>query len=337
MSGVPWGCRASLAVQVAALLGATSVGCSDAQTQTPSEADAGARMATVLRVVEANVGNLDEATGGPCPAAPYHGTPCSMGAERALAAGLAQLNADVVVLLEVLDADLCPPSSWDGGPDLACSGAPFRSPYQQVERLVGPGYVATCDGLGHYDCVAVRADAVRINECDGGTCMGASFTPPQPDACQGVGSISSVSSVHAVVDGRELTVVVAHPLNATSLQTDPCRLAQLEQALEQLPGPGAALIAGDMNIDPYRLWEVFPSANRWHDFVGQGRRFTAHNLDADPPTPTWGTFATLDYVLTDEMQGSCVVLGNSPGTAPLEGMPTFTDHRALSCTLSWPR
>lgn len=284
-----------------------------------------------LVVFEANVGNPDEALGGPCPASPYHGATCSVAQEEAAAEAIAARNPDVVFLLEVLDPAYCGPETWDGDPDLACTGAPDRDPYAQATRYVGPDYTVVCDAIEHYDCVAVKADRIALEECPAGqTCIGAAESPPHPDACGAGAWITSVSRVHATVDDRPLTIVFAHPIAAGS--DDPCRVAQYEQAFAALP-EGDTLIAGDMNFDPYRVtnWDA---STAWRTYVGEGRPFTAHNVvEGELPLPTILGVATLDYVLSNAFEGGCEVLGESAGTERMDAPLNTMDHRAVVCSL----
>lgn len=251
-----------------------------------------------LRVLSANVGNLDGVNHGPCPDQPYEGALCSLTQERSIRARIDALAPDVAVLVEVFDAR-------------RCEGA-------------------------HHDCLAVRSSRVAVRECPpGGTCVPGLDTPAQPAECEGVGTISSVSRAHATIDGRAVTLVVMHPLNASSAQTDRCRAAQDRQGFEVL-ADGPTLLAGDFNFDPYRLADLWLTGPYWQTQVGEGRRFRAHSLGEEQlPTQTWLDLATLDYVLTDFAHGSCEVLGVTAGTRRLDEPERTMDHRALSCALEW--
>jgi hypothetical protein len=292
----------------------------------------------MIRVLQANVGNLDEFWHEGCPSVPYHGSQCELSVEAELRANIDVIDPDIALLMEVIDSDHCPPESWDGEEGLACTGAPEREPYQQVRRLVGEGYTIVCDGIAHYDCVAVRSERIELDQCPRGeVCMGAAVTPPHPPECEGGGGITSVSRVDARLGELRFGIVAAHPLNATSTSDDRCRLGQYRQAFEELPGAGPTLVAGDMNLDPYKTPEYYASGAYWHEQVGEGRRFVAHSVNSDPITPTWGGFFTLDYVLSDFLIGDdCVVLGETYGVAPLDGELDRMDHRAVLCDLELP-
>ncbi|MDP6932349.1 MAG: hypothetical protein QGG40_05505 [Myxococcota bacterium] len=291
-----------------------------------------------LSVLLANVGNLDEVSDGPCGVEPYRGALCLMSQEGALQENLTVIEPDVIAILEVLDADYCTEDTWDGDDDLACTDAPDRDPYQQVRRLLGRDYTVVCDGIAHYDCIGVRSERMTLDQCGAGElCMGDAETPDHPPACSEIGGKTSVSRVTGTLDDLEFTLVAAHPVNATDSEGDQCRQAQLQQAFEDLPS-GSTIVAGDMNMDPYRLYDSFDSALYWHTVVGtplesHEARFTAHSVTEDPPIPTWMDLATLDYVTSDFLTGTCQVLGEETGTTRLDGAVASMDHRAVLCQL----
>ena len=293
----------------------------------------------ILTVLSANVGTLDEVFDGPCPSAPYRGALCSMEVEAVIRERIDRVKPDVAVLMEVLDADYCDEGTWEGDPDLPCTGAPDREPYQQIRRLVGDDYTITCDGIAHYDCIAVRSARIAIEQCPGGElCMAMSTTPAHPEECVDSGGITSVSRVDATLaDGRGFRVIAAHPLNAITEDDDACRHAQYRLALDELPGDRDAIAAGDMNFDPYRFPDLFPSGEYWHTVVGEGNRFVAHSVFEDPPVPTWSGIVTLDYVLSDFLTGhDCEIWGETPGTDPIDGDLGRADHDAVYWELELP-
>jgi hypothetical protein len=295
-----------------------------------------------LHVLLANVGNLDEVSDGPCPTAPYYGSTCSVAQEEIMAQSLEDLQPDVVILLEALDADSCTSDTWTGEADLACTDATSREPYQQARRLLGPDYTISCDGRSHRSCIGVRTARITIEQCPAGSlCITGSTTASHPEVCGSHGGFTSVSKVDATWttdDGplpasSSFTIIATHAHNATDMAGDACRSAHYKQAFEDLPNDGHTLIAGDMNMDPYRFPELFPSAGYWHTQVGNDKRFTAHSVDADPPTATWLGAATLDYILSDFLSGDCTVLSED---MRIDGEASTMDHSAVSCTLSSP-
>lgn len=274
-------------------------------------ASGGPAPAPDLLVLVANVGNLDMLEGGPCADWPARGALCTKAHEDAVAEQVRAIRPDVAVLMEVLD-----PSRCEDGLEV-CGGE------ASVRRLVGDGYTILCDAIGGYDCLAVRDD-IPVDGCGRGErCV--AETPPQPDACVGIGDFSSVSRARLVVRGRDLDVVVMHPYQAVNDDEDRCRAAQVQQAFD-LAGEGAALLAGDVNYDPYRLGAWFGTGEVWARHVGRGRRFAHHGAGRPLPETTWLGALTMDHVVSDGLLGTCRVrdLG-------VEGL----DHRALVCPLRW--
>jgi hypothetical protein len=290
-----------------------------------------------LNVLSVNVGNLDEVVDKTCGVAPYQGGLCSFAQEEIIAANLARLRPDIAFLTELVDSGRCEPDSWEGDTDLICTGAPDRDPKEQVRRLVGDDYTISCAST-HATCVAVLSERVTLHGCAAGElCLDGNDTAPHPDACGTMGSRTSVSRIDTTVDDVSFALIPVHALNALNQDEDPCRLAQFNLALEDVSISADALIAGDWNMDPYRAPDAFPSGIYWHTQVGPEARFTAHNVpgDGSTPTPTWATAATLDFVLSDFLQGECDVLGETEGTTRIDGEDLATmDHRAVWCALS---
>ena len=292
---------------------------------------------STLRVLSANVGNLGSLSGADCPGEPYAGALCSVAQEQIIAQQIRLLDPDLIFLMEVLEAGHCDEQSWEGDADLPCSGAPERVPYQQARRLVGDSYTLSSDAIAHYTWVALKQERGSLAQCPSGEeCVGGNTTPEHPWPCRDIGTITNVSSVDATIDGQPITVVAVHPLNAIGFTEDSCRAAQYVQAFEQLAGDLPVVMAGDMNMDPYRISNVLKSGIYWRSQVGPGHRFRMHDpWQDDLPVTTWGDTVTLDYVLSDFLTGECVVLGTSEGTERLDGPDGQMDHRALFCELTW--
>lgn len=268
-----------------------------------------------LVVLVANVGNLDMLGDGPCAEWPARGALCTKAHEDAVAARVRAIDPDVAVLMEVLD-----PARCDGHDLEVCHGSEAS-----VRRIVGDGYTILCDGIGGYDCLAVRAD-IAVDGCaPGDRCV--AETPAQPAACDGVGDYSSVSRARLDVLGRRLDVVLLHPYQAMDDEEDRCRSAQVQQAFD-LVGDGPTLVAGDVNYDPHRLGAWFGTGEVWSRHVGRGRRFAHHGAGWPFPEVTWIGMLTFDHVVSDALLGTCRArdLG-------VDGL----DHRALVCPLRWRR
>ena len=291
----------------------------------------------VLRVLTANVGNLDEAEKTICPA--YHkGSQCELSTEKIIAANLASHDPDIVVLNEVWDTARCQ-GVIEKDARFVCHAPDKLSVAQQARRYLGAGYTIICDGIAHFDCIGVRTSRVTLDPalCAAGKlCPGKAKTPKHPAACAGMGSITSVSSAGVTIDGLGFTVINGHPLNATNNKGDPCRLAQYKQIFRELANGKRNLIMGDMNGDPIRFPTVFPSFVYWNTEVGPNRRF--HYLsgpaEASPPPPTWMNSVTLDYVLSDGFAtGTCQTLGKKADKDRLDHPSYRMDHLGIVCDL----
>ncbi len=294
----------------------------------------------VVRVLTANVGNLDEAEKTTCPA--YHkGSQCELSLEQIIAGNIAKHAPDIVVLNEVWDTDRCAGVS-EKTAGFVCHAPAKLSPAQQARRYLGAGYTIVCDGVAHFDCIGVKTKRVALDPrlCSaGGLCLGKAVTPAHPKACAGMGSITSVSSADVTVDGVTFTVVNGHPKNAYNNVQDPCRLAQYKQIFEELAVGKRNLIMGDMNGDAIRFPAVFPSFVYWNTRVGPGKRFRYHSgpAEATPPPPTWMNSVTLDYVLSDFAQGVCNTLGKKADRDRLDHPRYRMDHLGIVCDLILPK
>ena len=294
----------------------------------------------VVRVLTANVGNLDEAEKTTCPA--YHkGSQCELSLEKIIAGNIARHAPDIVVLNEVWDSNLCKGVS-EKNAGFVCHAPDKLSPAQQARRYLGPGYTIVCDGIAHFDCIGVKTKRVTLDPklCPaGGLCLGKAETPAHPAACKGMGSITSVSSAGVIVDGLTFTVVNGHPKNAYNNAQDPCRHAQYKQMFETLAAGKRNLLMGDMNGDAIRFPTGFPSFVYWNTQVGAGKRFRYHSgpAEATPPPPTWMNSVTLDYVLSDFAQGVCNTLGKKADKDRLDHPKYRMDHLGIVCNLILPK
>lgn len=290
-----------------------------------------------LRVLTANVGNLDEVWGTNCPK--YHkGAQCELATEQVIARAVSAYRPDIVVLNEVFDAAYCAGNN-ETNARYICHGYKARTPYQQVRRYLGPDYTIVCDGIAHYDCIGALTARFSMKECAAGKeCLGAAVTPAHGTECKGLGSITSVSSAHLTFNGKAITVVNGHPLNAVDHPGDACRHAQYQQIFETLADGQRNLIMGDMNGDPIRFPTIFKSFAYWNTKVGKGKRFRYHSgpAEATPPPPTWEQFFTLDHVVSDFLTGTCRTLGHQADKHRLDHPLMRMDHLAIVCDLVMP-
>lgn len=278
---------------------------------------------------------------------------CLVPLEERVAAGLAALDPDVVALIEVLPPGLCDgvtPRNPANSCTLEADGAP-----PQVQRLLAhDAYDVVCGDRNAWDCLAVRASLGSLAGCGGGYCGGIARSVPLPDGCDG----GFETFVHdAEVAGLRLTIGVGHPDSSDV----GCRTAAVEQLFGAFApaarGDRAGLVLGDLNLEPYR--ESDASVDAWDDATGTDGPLRPRSglAEADPPRFTLRPFEsaqldptgalpgnvelgdvgarTLDHVLTtDELDGTCLTLGEAPGTERLEGPAGGLDHRAIACELS---
>jgi hypothetical protein len=168
----------------------------------------------------------------------------------------------------------------------------------------------------------------------GKLCEGGAVTDvPRPGCDTGFTAFSAVVVTH----DQRVTVVNAH-LQNSSVE---CRERALRQVFEDIDGhpPLASgeriLLLGDFNLDPFGSDDA--STRLWHRYVdmpGKGKPFWYHSGPAErqPPHPTVSVFLlgskTVDFVVSNFAYGTCVTLGETPGTTRLDGGRGM-DHRAL--------
>ena len=281
-----------------------------------------------IRVLTANVGNLTLGCRR------YLNNLCYNDVEEQIALGIARLRPDVIALQELTD-----PAQCEGFVERnlvkVCYRFRERVPFYQVRRLVGPDYTIVCDSRNHYECVAVHVDVGTIEGCElGKLCIGgAAIDVPDPDCDAGF----TVSSVITVLHGQRVNIVNAH-LQSTSTK---CREWALQQVFEgttdhsPLASGERVLLLGDFNLDPFRQNDT--SVQLWRKYVGmfgENKQFWYHSGPAErqPPHLTVSVFLlrskTVDFVVSNFAYGTCVTLGETPGTTRLDGGRGM-DHRAL--------
>jgi hypothetical protein len=283
-------------------------------------AEAAPATAAELRVVQANVGNVNVPG---CQQQVYK--LCLRPVEVRAVKALRDLRPDLVGFEEILPPDLCrrAPST---NPDNLCSG-PLRPP-SQVERLLGSGYRHLCDARFGWDCLAVASRRLQL--------AGFRTRPIQP-TCEDSGFTLGVGTVR--LRGWPLTAVVAHPSSTDA----PCRARQLDDLFSSLPARAPAILIGDWNLDPFR--EDDPSVGEWRRWVpSRFRLLSGPELTSFPCTssqidPTGRTLdgpvslctgplasRTIDHVLARGLTGGCGVQRVDGGG----GM----DHRAQVCSVT---
>lgn len=277
-----------------------------------------------LTVMTVNVGNTSPLCW------PYFVKLCRRAVERRIARNLQALHPDLVAIQETLPPWMCKDRRFTP-PGSVCAGSPDLP---QVRRLVGTDYTIICEERNAFECLAVRSDAGRILGCEPGSLCHTDRFERQDEDCR-----HSVSIMAATVEikGRIFDVVNAHTEN----RSPACRLASIRQVFESgdLLKEEKSLIMGDFNLDPWR--EDDPSIRYWRQKTGIDREssYVYHSgiAEHEPPYPTlrYPFFTrTYDHVISNFLSGVTRVLGESPGTARLDG-GWGMDHRAVYGHLSF--
>jgi len=249
------------------------------------------------------------------------------------------LQPDVVVFQEIFHPEECAniPAQFHTG--FICeSWSP--GDLTVAQHVLGPGYQVACH-LGKPDkCAGVRtafgsfqgcSDALCIEGLDGGT-------------VQNCGGGSRVGrGVINLVTGGTMTVVNVHGTSGISFDDQNCRVKQVEQVFQDLgdglgqPAANGALnvVMGDLNTDPGRNTLLDLSAQRWNDFVGNGKAFDWVSEVGSNATPTYLGLFNIDHVASDTLQGGCWTAGVTVGH-PDVYQPAYFDHKPMVCDLQLP-
>jgi hypothetical protein len=295
---------------------------------------------------------------------------------------LADLQPDLVAFQEVLPALVCDPPAKPGdfgtpstslsllNPNHLCSPGQrsAQSAPDQVDRLLPPQQWQTrCNAplidpaapervIPPWDCISVRRSRGSI----------ATFTT-LPGSAPGVvpgqtcDNGFTVNVAIVLLDGRPLQVTSTHPDSGGP--RDGCRAEKLERMFAALGGlqpPLPTVVAGDMNLDPYRTEDA--STQVWERHVSSGQDtpylYRSGIAEADPPpftsnicgpsqedptglvldvvdVPAAPCASTLDHVATTrDITGPCDTLGEAPGdSARIDGGGGM-DHRGIFCTFA---
>jgi len=331
-----------------------------------------------VRFLQANVGNINVAPGACNDQAVKL---CLAPVEQRLQQRLAELAPHVVALQEVLPGLVCAPPAKPGdfgtpatslsllNPQHLCSAqqrAQQTAP-DQIDRLLPPDdWDTRCNAplidpaapervIPPWDCVGVRRDRGQITAFR--TLPGSEPGVVPDETCD---NGFTVNLARLVVDGTPLQVTSAHPDSGGA--RDGCRAEKLQRMFDGLGGgqpPVPTVVAGDMNLDPYRTSDA--STDVWNRHVSNGidtpYRYRSGIGEAEPPpfssnicglsqedptglvldvvTPPAALCAsTLDHVATTpDLTGPCDTLGEAPGdSARIDGGGGM-DHRGIFCTL----
>jgi hypothetical protein len=274
-------------------------------------------------VMTVNVGNSDLAC------KQYSWKLCRKGVEQRLSENIQKVAPDIITLQEVLAPWQCQ-QSQETDPGKVCADSPILP---QIRRLLGDNYSIVCEPRSEYECFGVRKDIGTIEGCEPGElCYTARSTPP-PEGCNTGFSISAVTV--KLNNGARFDLVNAHPASFS----EECRTKMLIRAFtgdDETPSileNDRILIMGDFNFDPWRTKDS--SSRAWQEIFDagwRGRSYKYHSgiAEIDPPRLTFKfvQLRTLDLVLSNFAEGTCQVLGETPGTSRLDG-GSGNDHLAV--------
>lgn len=225
------------------------------------------------------------------------------------------------------------------GDSMACGTWTTGGPIT-VRRILGPDYAVACAPNHPDNCVAVRKSFGALKDCDDGPCLDGLDGLRPPNGCTGGARVAT--AVIGLVDGPEVAVVDVHTTAGTNVE---CRTAQFQQVFEDRGDGKPAtfgqhnIVVGDMNIDPFLMNPDYDaSVAYWNQKVGVGKPFQyLSSSDSSGPNTHPYSFMKLDHVISNDLIGSCVVLGVSEGTtAPLSIDSTYFDHRPVYCVVNVP-
>ncbi len=257
-------------------------------------------------------------------------------AEAALTAFLAEKRPAIAAFQEIFHDPWCEEIPAHPDLDFVCKDYTPDRPWQ-IQRLLGEGYTYLC-AVGQPDnCAGVRTDFGTVRGCAPGTlCPEGLQGHPPPDGCSRGARMSKAVVDRA--DGRTLTLVVVHGTSGFSEEDMACRRAQFEQVFvdagdgRPLADGEVNLILGDFNTDPIRM-AGDPSADFVADHVGPGRRFHFVSPAGREAPATYAGIATIDYLISDRLEGSCIVPG--VGEEPPVMDAIYWDHLPVLCQLRW--
>lgn len=273
--------------------------------------------------------------------------------EAIIAEEIANRDADVILLQEVLVPEQCDDLDPPPAEDHVCH-PDFQPPeIEQVRRLVGPDYTIACDAARGYECVAVRVGKASIVGCDDGElCRGLARTNEPVEGCD---TGFTISAVTIDVDDQLLDVVNVHPPSdaAGASHGRQCRRDYFDSIFGEdapLIEQEKVVIGGDFNFDPFRQSSTYPDVEFWNQYVSTSYDqthdapllFAYHSGLPEHDPPYWTTpilSTTLDHVISNSLRGHCITLGAHPGEAPLDHargrLAVRLDHLAMECLLSW--
>jgi len=280
--------------------------------------------AVSVKLLSANIGNSDILCIG------YMWKLCLTGVEKRVTQSIREINADIVLLQEVVPAERCE-SKRERKPGFVCYDFDKLAgeSREQARRILGPDYTIAVT-KGAYEAIGVKKWVGHIKGCsDGSLCIVERI--PIPAGCD---PGFSITAIDVEIYGRDVRLINGHP-DSISVK---CRAQEVGSAFEAVV-PGRTIMAGDWNLDPYRggdksvqVWTENLGQRNFHYVSGIAERNPAYHTLFLPLLDI--PLKSLDHVVSDFAQGNCRVLGVSPGTKRLDNGFDL-DHRALLCELEF--
>lgn len=313
-------------------------------------------------LLQANIGNVD-----PVCSLQARSKLCRQDVEDRIASRIKALRPALVSLQEVLPDWICREGRASGN-GLVCKGYQSRPVRDQVRRLLGDDYSIVCEPHQSWDCIGLRKDAGRIlpdsegHACPpGGLCGTERLSGGEPKALNRdqaytlyravtvdspIDAGFHVMAVDLELGGRPLRLINGHPQSGGKAAQIQARAGQIEGLFSRLARGPRVLVAGDLNLDPFRQNDVAVAAFNAHvDNYGPkgqlsaSKAFHYHSGPVEQP-PVWPPrltahylkplqSLTLDHVLSNFAGGTCRTLTGPEHLSGNKG----TDHEALLCQL----
>lgn len=246
----------------------------------------------------------------------------------------AEVDADVVVFQEIFHPEACDEIPADAIAGFYCEGWTAGAP-TVAQAVMGNGYQVACNPGKPDKCAAVKRSFGSFRGCDDDLCLegldGATVA--------GCGSGSRVGrGVIELASGGAITVVNVHGSSGLRAEDQACRVAQFDQVFLDLDGAPAAsgginVVMGDLNTDPGRVVGSDDSADRFVEYVGDGKRFHfVSEVGVDAPRSYQGVL-DIDHVVSDGLEGTCTIPGVVGERGPITDMVYF-DHKPVVCTIA---
>ncbi len=264
-----------------------------------------------------------------------YGTGLAWGpAIEAARAWVERADPDLVAVQEMFPNGDCAAIDVDPSLDLACRDWAEGEPWV-FQAVLGPAFQIACHRGKPDKCVGVHERFGTWEGCEGDLCLDALVG----DDVEGCGSGARVARGVVIRPAQApLTVVNVHGSSGITASDAACRVMQVERIF--VNGEGGAplvngvshLVLGDLNTDPARFQAFDRSAERWHDFVGEGKPFHWVTEVSDQTPGSYGGIGGLavdiDHVVSDRWRGPCVAASASDVLDV-----TYFDHRPIRCVL----